>query len=362
MAFFDWFSSALKNPYASAGLVLAATVLIGLVVRLFTRKILVRMVRATRTDWDDRIVTHVQSPIFLTIVLSGMSYAVSLLPVSGTLFLVILRIYKTLLIFIWTFAGLRITSFTIDWMAEKDSDAPFFQARIRPLLHMSVKGLLVGASAYLLFKAWNADISAWLASAGIFGIAVGFAARDTLANLFSGVFILADAPYKIGDYVNLSDGQRGRVTHIGLRSTRILTRDHVEIILPNAVIGNGMIINESGGPGENFRLQVPVGVAYGSDVDQVRELLSQIAADEAMVEAHPEPRVRFREMADSSLNFHLLVWVDRPELRGRVLDRLNTAIYKKLREHGIEIPHPKRDVTVTMTPTPPTPSEPSRGE
>jgi MscS family membrane protein len=82
-----------------------------------------------------------------------------------------------------------------------------------------------------------------LASAGIIGIAVGFAAKDTLANLFSGVFILADSPYKLGDYVVLEDNSRGKVTQISLRSTRMLTRDDVEVTVPNSITGNTKIIN-----------------------------------------------------------------------------------------------------------------------
>ncbi|MFT5274966.1 MAG: MscS family membrane protein [Cryomorphaceae bacterium] len=86
-------------------------------------------------------------------------------------------------------------------------------------------------------------MTAWLASAGIIGIAVGFAAKDTLANLFSGVFILADSPYKLGDYVVLEDNSRGKVTQISLRSTRMLTRDDVEVTVPNSITGNTKIIN-----------------------------------------------------------------------------------------------------------------------
>jgi small-conductance mechanosensitive channel len=121
-------------------------------------------------------------------------------------------------------------------------------------------------------------MTAWLASAGIVGIAVGFAAKDTLANLFSGVFIMADAPYKIGDYVVLDTGERGEITHIGIRSTRMRTRDDVEVTVPNSIMGNTKIINESGGPYEKYRIRVKVGVAYGSDIDQVEQLLMEIAA------------------------------------------------------------------------------------
>ena len=112
-----------------------------------------------------------------------------------------------------------------------------------------------------------------------------------MANLFSGVFILADAPYKIGDFVVLDSGERGEVTHIGIRSTRLLTRDDVEVTIPNAVMGNTKIINESGGPHE-IQVRVQVGVAYGGDIDLVREVLMNIAEMAESVCDDPEPRVR----------------------------------------------------------------------
>ena len=146
-------------------------------------------------------------------------------------------------------------------------------------------------------------MTAWLASAGIIGIAIGFAAKDTLANLFSGVFIMADAPYKIGDFVVLDSGERGEITHIGIRSTRLKTRDDIEVTVPNSVMGNTKIINESGGPHEKFRIRVAVGVAYGSDIDKVREVLMGVALNDEAVCADPEPRVRLRNFGPSSLDF-----------------------------------------------------------
>ena len=193
-------------------------------------------------------------------------------------------------------------------------------------------------------------MSAWLASAGIVGIAIGFAAKDTLANLFAGVFILADSPYKIGDYVVLDSGERGMVTHIGIRSTRLLTREDVEITIPNAVMGNTRISNESGGPHEKYRLRVKVGVAYGSDIDHVKDLLMTIATNEKDVCDSPEPRVRFRTFGGSSLDIELLCWVENPEVRGRVLDILNTAIYKCFNAEGIEIPYSKQDLYIKEMP------------
>jgi len=197
---------------------------------------------------------------------------------------------------------------------------------------------------YLLFSAWGVNMTAWLASAGVLGIAVGFGAKDTIANLFGGMFILADAPYKIGDYIVLDNSERGMVTHIGIRSTRLLTRDDVEITIPNSIMVNSKIINQSGGPHEKFRVRVKVGVAYGSDIDQVKQVLLDVANSVDGVCPKPEPRVRFRQFGESSLDLELLCWVEEPELRGRMLDALNTRVYKQFAQHRIEIPFPQRDL------------------
>jgi small-conductance mechanosensitive channel len=199
---------------------------------------------------------------------------------------------------------------------------------------------------YLLFNIWNIDMTAWLASAGIVGIAVGFAAKDTLAKLFAGAFILADAPYKIGDYIVLDNGQRGKVTNIGLRSTRILTRDDVEVTVPNSVIGNSSVINESGGPHVKYRVRIPVGVAYGSDINLVRAALMQVAQANEQVCREPEHRVRFRSFGPSALQFELLCWIEDPELRGRAVDALNCEIYQQFIDNNIEIHYAKHDVYI----------------
>jgi small-conductance mechanosensitive channel len=185
-----------------------------------------------------------------------------------------------------------------------------------------------------------------VASAGILGIVVGFAARDTLANLISGVSIVADAPYKIGDYIVLDTGERGLVVSLGIRSTRLLTRDDVEISIPNAVIGAAKIINESGGPWIRHRIRLPVGVAYDSDIDKVIATLEDIAGQNAAVADEPAPRVRIRGFGDNSINLELLGWIRRPEDRGQVVHQLALETIKRFRKENIEIPFPQRDLHV----------------
>jgi small-conductance mechanosensitive channel len=218
------------------------------------------------------------------------------------------------------------------------------------LFELVGKILVIGLGSYILLIIWGIDPTAWLASAGVIGIAVGFAAKDTLANLFSGFFIIADTPYKVGDFVNLDSGDRGMVTHVGMRSTRLLTRDDVEITIPNSVIGNAKIINESGGQWEKCRIRVKVGAAYGSDANQVIDVLMKVAASHAEVAREPEARVRFRTFGASSLDFELLVWIEQPVLRGRISHELNLMVYAAFREAGIEIPYAKQDVYIKEFP------------
>ena len=157
---------------------------------------------------------------------------------------------------------------------------------------------------------WDINVTGLVASAGIVGLALSFAAQDTLSNLFAGVAIMSDRPYELGDFIILDSGERGEVTKIGLRSTRLLTRDDVEISIPNGVMGATKIVNEAGGPPSRYRIRTQVGVAYGSDVDQVAEVLVSVAADHAKVLKSPEPRARFRAFG-----------TQQPGLRVAVLDR-----------------------------------------
>jgi small-conductance mechanosensitive channel len=227
-----------------------------------------------------------------------------------------------------------------------------FQPRTVPLIEMGLKLFMLGIFAYLFLGIWGIDGTAWLASAGVVGIAVGFAAQDTLANLISGISIVGDAPYKIGDYIVLDTGERGIVTRLGIRSTRLLTRDDVEVSIPNAVIGNAKITNESGGPWVKHRIRVPVGVAYGSDTEQVVSLLEQVARDNPGIIDNPAPRVRMRAFGANSLDFELMGWIDHPELRGRVRHELLLEIDRTFREQGVVIPFPQRDVHIKSSADP----------
>jgi small-conductance mechanosensitive channel len=254
----------------------------------------------------------------------------------------------TVMVIYWTTGLFRVSGLLL--VSASQDESHIVKSRTLPFFQMGAKGLIVGLSIYAVFLAWNLDLTAWLASAGIVGIAVGFGAKDTLANLFAGIAIMADAPYRLGDFVSLATGERGRVTEIGLRSTRILTLDDVQIVVPNGNMASSLVVNESGGPRLETRVGVTVGVAYGSDVDRVREILTEEASAASYVTSWPKAVVLFEEMGDSALLFKVLAWLDHPRNRQLAIDALNTRIYKRLQAEGIEIPYPKRDVYIHEAP------------
>lgn len=289
------------------------------------------------------------SPIYYTVLLIGLASAITLL--NPSYLFIALSILMSIGMLVWTVFMLKANKVLLSGLALHPTNFKSINYKTLPLFQNIINIIIIVLAVYLIFSVWNVDMTAWLASAGIVGIAVGFAAKDTLANLFSGVFIMADAPYKVGDYVVLDSGERGQITHIGIRSTRMLTRDDVEITIPNSVMGNTKIINESGGPHEKSRCRVPVGVSYNSDIDLVKSVLMEVARNEATICTDPEPRVRFRRFSGSALDFELLVWIDKPEIKGRILDLLNTAIFKQFKANNIEIPYSKHDLYIKELPS-----------
>jgi len=345
------FAALADYPIAMAAAIFVLTILLANVLAWLVIKVVGYVARRTRFQWDDKIVAVIHRPLYWSVFCAGILLATLSLGLPEIVASLIQSMLATVLVLVWSSFALKFVRIVLHALSRGQKKESLVRPQTRPLFENMAFLVVIAIAIYVVFRAWHIDMTAWLASAGIVGIAIGFAAKDTLANLFSGVFILADAPYKIGDYVVLDSGERGQVTRIGIRSTRLQTRDDVEITIPNAIMGNSRIINESGGPHEKYRLRVSVGVAYGSDIDQVKSLLMNVALDETQVCDDPEPRVRFRNFGASSLDLDLLCWVETPEVRGRVLDALNTTIYKRFNAEAIEIPYSKQDVYIKEMPT-----------
>lgn len=353
-----WLPTGLEGAYthlATHPLVLSAAIVVGgMLVAVVARSAILftggKITSHTRTELDDQLFRLAAGVVALVIGYLALVAAIEALPLGQTPTSIVVRVLVSLLVIQLMRAGLRAVHIALEGLSRIRDRFAIVEERTVPLFDLGLTLLVVGVAGYALLQVWNINPAAWLASAGVVGIAVGFAARDTLANLFAGFFIIADAPYQVGDYVVLDSAERGEVTRVGIRSTRLLTRDDVEVIIPNSVMAGTKIINESGGRWVKFRIRVAVGVAYGSDVDAVVELLEGVARSNDAVCGDPEPRVRMRGFGDSSLDFELLCWVDHPSQRGLVSHQLFMTIYKALNAAGIEIPFPQRDLWVRGMP------------
>ncbi len=340
------FADIFPGKYIQALIIVLSFFIIAKAVNFFVTSVIGKLVKKTKLTLDDEILEIFHRPVFISIILLGLAMATIKLQFTHSLNLLTMGGIKTIVIVLWTVSIYKFMQLLLNFVSRDDSKYVMIQDRTLPLFNNLMRIISAGLAIYFIFLAWDIDVSAWMASAGILGLAISFAAKDTLANLFAGVFIVADAPYKLGDFIVLDSGERGEVTSIGIRSTRLLTRDDVEITVPNSIMGNAKITNEAGGPHEKYRIRVKVGVAYGSDIDHVHQILFDIGMNHPDVCEDPEPRVRFRGFGDSSLDHELLCWVEKPVLRGKTLHMLYTEIYKQFTREGIEIPFPQRDIHI----------------
>ncbi len=345
----SWVEFLGPNVYLQAAAIAAMFIVFGKLAELLISRVIVKLVSRSTSEFDDKMVALLKRPVFVTFVLTGLALAARRLELAESPQYVTLGILRTIAIVVWYNFLNGALLLLLNALRRRPAEKRV-HASIMSLLDTAGKVVLLALALYFLFLAWNINVTAWIASAGIVGIALSFAAKDTLSNLFAGVSIVADAPYKVGDFIILDTGERGMVTHIGLRSTRILTRDDVEITIPNGIIGNSKIINEAGGPSTTHRIRIAVGVAYGSDIDKVMDTLLNVANEHQEICKSPEARVRFRQFGQSSLDFELLCWIDQPVDRGRMTHELNCAVYKAFAKEKIKIPFPQLDLHVQTMP------------
>ena len=339
----DWikdnYPDLIANPLVRSLIIILGSIIIAKITDLVFTVIIKRLTAKTRTELDDKIVVLFHKPIFYSILFIGFSMAVKTANIPEYLDFALVGLFKTITIIIWLFLISRILILAIDW-ASKQTDNKLLQQKTLPLFNNLGKIALGLFGTYFIFLSWDININGILASAGVLGVVLGLAAKDTVANFFAGIFLMADSPFKEGDYILLETGERGYVKSMGLRSTRFLTRDDIEITIPNSVIASSKIVNESGGPEDIERVRITLMIAYGSDIDEVKDLLKSIALKNDNVQNEPEPRVRFREFAESGIKLQLLFWIYKPEKRGRTVDAINTEIYKRFKENQITIPYP----------------------
>jgi MscS family membrane protein len=222
---------------------------------------------------------------------------------------------------------------------------------LQPLIVLLIRVgrlILVITCTTILLSHFGINITAFAAALGIGGLAISLAAQDTIRDAIAGFIILIDRPFRIGDRIEIkSVGTWGDVMEIGLRTTRIRTRDNRMVIVPNSIIGSNEVVNYTY-PDPNYRIQTHVGVAYGTDIEHARQVMVDTVRQVPQILADRPVDALYIEMGDSAMIFRIRFWIESYVDTRRVIDRVHTALQGAMDAAGIQSPFPSQNLYVHL--------------
>jgi small-conductance mechanosensitive channel len=331
----------------------AITIIIGLIFAGIAHLIirwLKKKAEATDTMMDDIILMAVGTPIVVGIVAISIYITLTsfdIVPesmgwlITDQVINAAFILFGAWIISVFSFNLIRTYGTLVAEKTETDLDD-----RLIPILEVAARYLIWFVAFLMILSNFKIDITPLLAGAGIGALALALAAQEILSNFLGGVIIAVDKPFKIGDRVKI-DTFFGDVMSFGLRSTRIRTLDNQIVTVPNAKVTSSIVINYAM-PDYTLKIRVPFSVAYGSDMDRIKEILLAIACEAAektsWVLTDPAPSVYFLEFGESSLNGQLILWTNNYDFAWDVQDFVNSRIARRFAEEKIEIPFRQVDV------------------
>lgn len=316
-------------------------------------KILKVMTRKTKTTLDDIILGIIRTPVLLIIFVFGAVQSLDALHkyIPEDTRESIWSLYQVILVLVIFYLAYKLFKEILlhygKIIAERTESK--IDDVLMPVLEkvgVVVIGLI--AVGYIL-SVLHVDLTMFVAGGVVVSMVLAFAAQETLSNFFSGIFILLDRPFAEGDTVILSDGDWCEIRHIGLRTTRLYRFSDATIItLPNNKLINDKITRVTNVQ-DPAKVTVTVGVAYGSDITKARGAISKAVKAmpySLLTDKEKQPLILLDQMADSSLLFKVIVWLNDSDKRVAAADILTEEIYHRLKEAGIEIPVTQRLVHV----------------
>ncbi len=328
---------ALVESFIFIGVGIVAAVIV-----YFVFAFLKKQAEKTETKMDDLIVHSLGTPLTILAFFIPVFFAIqqAILVYPQYQWIISSKLLLGLYIFVgtWIVASF-VDSFLLTYgraLAEKTETD--LDDRIIEILQKIAKYLIWFTGLLYVLTLFDINITPLIAGAGIFGIAIALAAQDLFSNFFGGAVIITDQPFKVGDRVLIND-ILGDVTHIGPRSTRIITLDSDVVTIPNNKITTSVVRNFSL-PSPQVRIQIPVSVAYGTGIDKVKNVLTRIA-DGALVSQFeiitkdPKPTVYLIKMDKSGMTFELTVYSREFKNNSVIRDFLNTRIVEEFSKEGI---------------------------
>jgi len=341
----------LNNQWVEFLILLVLWLFIGLLV-LFTIRVLARLTLKTeKTDVDDKVVKTLSGPVLLLIFGYGTIQSLRVLDFIPDLQIeMMLYVYEVLVAIMVVYLAYKIFRLVFLPMSagiakKRNQD---FNRTVFGLFE-SVGGVMILIFGFFwILTVIGLNVTVFLAGAGIAGLVIAFAMQDTLSHYFSGLHLMLDKPFDIGDIIEV-EGDYLKVLMVGMRSTRLYNIfDHEIEIVPNNLLANRTISNVTA-PDTEYRVSVEVGVAYGSPVAKVKEILLEAVTsnDEVVIDdGDKRPRASFTDFGDSALQFRIRFFVKDVMEQWRVTTAVREHIDRRFREEGITIPFPQRTLSI----------------
>ncbi|MFN2146687.1 MAG: mechanosensitive ion channel family protein [Anaerolineales bacterium] len=335
----------------SAGIVIGALILTRPILNFLLDKIIGRITGATRNTLDDALINAIRPPLFWLVIAIALDFSLRRLSfisddIRASIDTVSYLLYSALtVVVLWRLINAAAGWYTTE-IADK-SETPLDNQMV-PFIRRLALILLIGIAAITILGHFEIEISGLIATLGVGSLAVALAAQAALSDTISGIMIMIDRPFRIGDRIEILELDTwGDVEDIGLRSTRIRTLDNRMAVVPNSVIAKNLVVNYAY-PNTEYRIQIHVGVAYGTDLEYARQtLVNAVSKVEGVDTSHPVEAL-FLEFGDSALVFRVRWWLNSYVDTRRMFDKVNTAMYNALNEAGIEIPFPRQDINVKL--------------
>jgi MscS family membrane protein len=317
------------------------------------RRILPPIVHRTPTQFDDRLLEVTGPDIRWLVVILLLNFATVRLGFVGVEVKEILTdVYFVLGVIVALRLAFRLINLADEWYRERSIQIGR-EEQLAPIITLLVRvGRVVAGlvGAIILLSHFGVNVTAFAAALGLGGLAFSLAARDTIADAIAGFIILVDRPFRIGDRIEIQGaGTWGDVTDIGLRTTRIRTRDNRMVIVPNSVISANQVVNYSY-PDPRYRIETHVGIAYGTDIERARQVIGGAVRQVEGILPDKPVDVLYNEMGDSAMIFRVRWWIESYVDTRRVVDRVHTAIQGALDRAGIESPYPTQNLNLQVDP------------
>jgi small-conductance mechanosensitive channel len=280
-----------------------------------------------------------------TVILYHLHFPI-LIKIWWAVFIVIIAFpLKRVLLFVFTFLEKRIADNT----TTKVDDIVF------DLLNQ-FSGIFIFLTAVLVaLDVLGINVMPFIAGAGVAGIAIGFAAKDTLSNIIAGVLLIIDRPFEIGDRIEVWSAPKGSaswgdVIDVGLRATKIKTTDNIIVVIPNNEIMKRDIINYTL-IDNKIRVRINIGVSYASDINKAKQVILETIKTVEWITSHPPPQVVVRNFGESSVEMQIRVWINNARKRMATISTITDRVKAAFDREGIEIPFPRRDINVIAATT-----------